>query len=204
VIVQWCCRGIPRLEEQAVREILLGGMGLQCPPLRAHGLSAYGDVLGRLTETYLDLHVNHYDDNEPGTSEPVRERTPFISMSAGTVEPNVQLHTNVLCPARRTGLRFATTGGRHDGWLFIAYVLVGTGRATRIPGVGEEVRDLHHGRRYSAFRLEGEVAAKINVPSAQILAAERWTVRGGLSLRRGFVNPRFVPPDGLLNQRTML
>jgi len=204
VIVQWCCRGIPGLSETAVREILLDGMGLQCPPLRAHGLAAYQDALGRLTETYLDLHVNHYDEDEPGTSEPVRERTPFISMSAGTVERSVQLATNVLHPARRTGLAFATRGGTADGWLFIAYVIVGTGRATPIPAVGEEVRALHHGRRFSPFQLEGEVAAKINVPSAQILAAEEWTMRGRLSLQRGFVNPRFVPPDGLLNQRTML
>jgi hypothetical protein len=166
----------------------------------------YNLAASRLSERHLDLHVNHYDEVDPGEGELVRDLTAFISLSAGCIDRDVFLKTNVLHPAWRTALEFATDHGRRDGWVFTCYVLVAVNRAAEVPGVAEEIRELKQGRRYSAFWTEGEVAAKINVPSCQILCAEHWrpTPNEGFKRSGGYLNRGFVHPAALLDMRQML
>src|SRR4051812_4820274 len=112
MIVQWCCKGVEDLPPQVVRSILTDGVGLSCRFFQLNDPMPYSVAAARLTEYHLDLHVNHYDEAEPSTGLAVRDITPFISLSAGCVERNTLLKTNILYGARRTALAFATQNGR--------------------------------------------------------------------------------------------
>jgi hypothetical protein len=208
MIVQWCCKGVKDLESAVVREILAGGAGLVCRLWQTRGRLPLKEATSRLTEYHLDLHVNHYEDKEPATGLKVRDVTPFLSLSAGCVQRIVLLETNVLHPARRTALRFATDWGQEPGWVFTCYVLVSVNRAVAIRSVAEEIRELHHNRRYSPHHWEGEIVAKFNVPSSQILCAERWTPLSAtdrrVRLTHLYINRRFTHPSVLLDERRML
>jgi hypothetical protein len=205
MIVQWCCRGISDLTPSDVEQILGNQVGLTCPYWPRHSPLRYDIALSRLTENHLDLHVNYYEAIDPDTACPVSEITPFISLSAGCVDRHKLLRTNVMHPARRTALEFATDGGARPGWIFTCWVFVGINRATGIEAAAEEVRELNHARRYSAYFVEGEVAAKINVASRQILCAEYWRPVGHYLVRAGLcVNNGFVHPAAVRNERQML
>jgi hypothetical protein len=206
MIVQWCCKGVANISKHEAHNILTGGAGLLCRLWQKDDPLRISEATTRLTEHHLDLHVNHYDDQEAATGLPVRDVTPFLSLSAGCVSRDMLLKTNVLHRARRTALAFGTEQGRTSGWLFTCYVLVSVNRAVGVPAVSEEIRELHHNRRYSPYYTEGEITAKINVPSTQILCAERWepqpprgTVRTGIYVNRGFSHP-----SALLDERRML
>ncbi len=88
----------------------------------------------------------------------------------------------------------------------ICYVLVGVRPAPTIPGVAEEVRELKHLRPYSPWYLQGEVTAKVNVPSRQILYATRWAPdnTGALVETDVLLNLAFTHPVALLDIREML
>lgn len=206
MIVQWCCKGVGGIEHQEVRDILSSGTGLACRLWQLNDPLPYNRAVSRLSERHLDLHVNHYDEVDPDEGKRVRNLTAFISLSAGCIDRDVFLKTNVLHRARRTALEFATDQGRRDGWVFTCYILVAVNRAAEIPGVAEEVRELKHGRRYSEFWTEGELAAKINVPSRQILCAEHWwpTPTEGFERSGGYLNRGFAHPAALLDMRQML
>ena len=197
MIVQWCCRGMRNLTVAEVEHILGDQVGLTCPYWPSRGPLRYDIALSRLTENHLDLHVNHYDAIDPDTAMPVSKITPFISLSAGCV-------TVTGCYARTNAsgvdawrLDFATDGGRHPGWIFTCWVFVGINRAPGIEAVAEEVRELNHARRYSAYFVEGEVAAKINVASRQILCAEYSASGRALARsRRSLRQQRLRAPSG--------
>jgi hypothetical protein len=205
LIVQWCCKGIGGIEPAEVRTILTSQAGLRCRLWQLLEPLPYDQAVERLTERDLDLHVNHYDAVDARSGKEVRDQTPFISLSAGCVDRNSLRKKHVLHPALRTALAFATDLGRRPGWVFTCYVLTSVNRAEAVPGVAEEVRDLNQQRKYSEYWLEGEIAAKINVPSRQILCAERWELIGGsFRCSGGFRNLEFVHPEALLDMRQML
>lgn len=208
MIVQWCCKGVNGVEPDEVKGILLNQVGLSCRfwQEQEDGHLPYADAVGRLSERDLDLHLNHYDEEDPVTERPVKDQTAFISLSAGCVERNALRSRNELHPALRTALIFATEKAQVPGWVFNCYVLMTMNRATCIPGVAEEVRELNHQRSYSHYWAEGEIAAKINIPSRQILSAEYYVPVGNATLERrgGYRNLEFVHPDALLNMRQML
>jgi hypothetical protein len=168
--------------------------------------------LRQLTERNLDLHINNYNFPDPVTGVPFHDITPFISLSAGCVERDVMLKTNVTHTALRTALEFATTDysqpgrPRCPGWVFICYVLVGVNRAVTIQSVAEEYRELNHNRAFSQWYWQGEVVAKINIPSAQILCAIHWTpdASGGPAIDDVLVNLAFTHPAAILDERNML
>jgi hypothetical protein len=171
-----------------------------------------GAAMRRLTERNLDRHVNKFDINEPGSGRPFCDITPFISLSAGCVDRRVVLETNIVHRALRTALEFATTNysnGRREpcsGWVIHCYVITGSNPAVQIPTVAEEIRELNHGRAYSGWYWQGEIAAKINVPSVQLLCADRYepTQNGGIRWVRREKNPNFCHPAALLPERNML
>jgi len=204
MIVQWCCKGMPGLSQNHVRHILLDGEGILCAhwhnakstPAKRAPLPV-AEALDRLSEWDLDQHLHNF--------AAVRSTTAFISLSAGCVSRDTALRKNIRHPARLTALDFATKAGSTQGWIFTCYVFVGINPAPEIPAVAEEVRELNHARPYSPYYTEGEVAAKLHVPSRQILSAEEWTPdgSGGFGVR-AFLNPRFVSPRPLVNERASL
>lgn len=216
MIVQWCCKGIAKLAERDVRWILAGGTGIRCRSWLTISPKPFplGRNLARLTEHNLDLHVNNYSYPDPVTGEPFHDTTPFISLSAGCVERQVTAQTNETHSALRTALTFATTDysqpgpnwPRCSGWVFYCYVLVGVNRAVSIPSVAEEYRELNLGRPYSRWQTQGEVIAKINVPSTQILCAVHLALAdsGKPKVDKVLANLRFTHPKALLDERNML
>ena len=205
MIVQWCCKGVGDLPSRTIWGIFASGAGLKCRLWQLNSPLKTTEVVDRLTELHLDLHVNQYGRMEPG-GKLVRDVTPFLSLSAGCVTRSTLLRTNVLHRAQRTALGFATNWGRDPGWLFTCYVLVSVNRAVGVQAVAEETRELNHGRRYSPYFTEGEITAKVNVPANQIIGVERWVPTGSGSIRRigGYLNGRFAPPAALLDERRML
>lgn len=214
MIIQWCCKGIQDLPEKEVRAILTDPIGMRC----RYWLNVDPDpfpiskALTRLTEPDLNLHVNHYNYRDPKTGRPYYETTPFISLSAGCVDRDTTIQTNRTYRAFQTALDFATTdysrpgARRRPGWVLVCYVLVGVNRAVNIPSVAEEIRELNHNRAYSQWYFQGEITAKINVPSAQILCAVRWKPEPPNTYvpTSMLLNRRFTHPAALLDERNML
>jgi len=215
VIVQWCCKGLAKIEEPTVRAMLTDPLGLICQDWLAYVRDAQpfpvSRAMHRLSEANLHRHVNDFAGPDPGTGRPFSQVTPFISLSAGCVDRDVLTKTNRTHRALSTALNFATTDYSDParppchGWVLYCYVVIGSNPAVRIPGVAEEVRELHHGRAYSGWYWQGEVAAKINVPSVQILCAERYDFDpdGKLRLTNVLMNPDFCHPAALLAERGM-
>ena len=215
MIIQWCCKGIQDLPKRDVQNILTDPVGLKSRYWLSTDPNPFpiSQALQRLTEQDLDLHVNHYNYRDPATGRPFYETTPFISLSAGCVDRDTTIHTNKTYRAFQTALDFATiadhnqpTAGRRPGWVLFCYVLVSVNPAVRIPSVAEEIRELNHNRAYSQWYSQGEITAKINVPSAQILNAVRWEPQPpntyvATSL---LYNRSFVHPAALLDERNML
>lgn len=215
MIVQWCSKGVAKLDEATAVDILGGGAGIRCRGWLELGPAAslpLDRILGRLNEPNLDLHVNDYSRVDPRTGKHFFEITPFISLAAGVVDRDVTKQTNVTHGAFRTALEFACTDYTDPrrppcpGWIFVCYVLVGVRPAPTIPGVAEEVRELKHLRPYSPWYLQGEVTAKVNVPSRQILYATRWAPDSSGALVETDVlwNRAFTHPVALLDIREML
>lgn len=75
--------------------------------------------------------------------DPFCEYSPFISLSAGTVEPRHDEKRNATFPAWYTALVFATDHGTVPGWVFYGYVSVLGRSAVPLLEFSEEVRDLH-------------------------------------------------------------
>lgn len=204
-----CVKGVNGIDTKTA-EAMLDGHGIVCNWWRnAHTISPAARV-ERLTQTELDLHVNSYDQQHPSRPGRVCDETPFISLAAGAVERNAFLKTNFVHPAHQTALNFASDFGRLRGdcFLFYCWVVVGLRPAVEVDHLAEEVRELNTYRRYSAFQLEGEITAKVIIPSCQIHRAERYTISddadGGIDIQlsKTIVNPSFVDPHTVTNIRS--
>jgi len=205
--VQWCVRGIARPDSDWLNR-LFSSAGLVCGWWRARpdGTLPAAEIQLRLDQLQLDLHQNAFYAVDPRFGpERVQDTTPFVSLSAGAVSRETLLHTNVAHRAQFVASEFATDYGRCDGVLVYCWVITSTVPAVPIVGVAEELRDLNSGRAYSAFQLEGEVAAKIEVPARQLYAYQP-VRRIGLRYETGSAvfNPRFVSPDPLSEIRSFL
>jgi hypothetical protein len=208
MFVQTCIKGVHGINLSVANEIL-DGEGLVCNWWRNKGTISAKDIDKRLTSSELDLHVNSYDEQHPDYPEKVNKVTPFISLTAGAVERSVFYKTNFVHPAHRTALLFASDFGKLRGecFLFYCWVVVGLRPSAEIRQLAEEVRELNTYRRYSAFQAEGEIAAKIDVPSRQIHRFERYqitdTANGYPDLRYvdSKINPRYVDPYSIVNIR---
>lgn len=215
MIVQWACKGFAKMDARVARNILANGEGIRCRGWLAFDPKPFplGRHLKRLTEQNLDLHVNNYSYPDPATGVPFYQTTPFISLAAGCVERDTLLRANVTYSALRTAFEFATTDysqhlrTRCSGWVIYCYVLVGVNRAVAIQSVAEEYRELNHARAYSQWYRQGEIAAKINIPSNQIPCAVHWKldpITGDFHLDDILINTGFTHPAAVLDERNML
>lgn len=208
MIVQWCIKGLALESDKAARWILDSRAGLASNWWRAVRTLNRAEIPDKLTPANLDFHVNHFSDLDAATGLPFSERTPFISLSCGSVERDVTAKTNYVHAALRTALWFGTNfGARDSAYLYTCWILVGTRQAVEVEAVAEEIRDLNTYRRYSAYQTEGEVVAKVIVPDNHIEKCQKWTWdRTARKIVPDWIqaNPRFTPPSILSNVRELI
>lgn len=208
MIVQWCIKGLSLPTDDYARAIIDSGGGLVCNWWRRVSTISPQEIRTRLTENAIDMHVNHFDEKDPQTGLAISGDTPFISLSAGTVERDIVAKTNNVHRARRTALWFGTHFGRRDeAYLYTCWVLLAPRPAIGVEGVAEEVRDLNAYRKYSPYQTEGEIVAKIIVPDNHIQSCEKWEYDRAIPAIRKtweYVNPRFSSPAVLSNIRALI
>jgi hypothetical protein len=208
VIVQWCIKGMALDEDEQAKSLIDSRGGIRCNWWREVRTISSHEIRDKLTDQNLNLHVNHFTVVDPNTKREFRELTPFVSLTAGTVERDAAAKTNIVRRARATALWFGTHFGEFDhAYLYTCWVVVAPRAAVTIEGVAEEVRDLNTYRRYSQFQLEGEMVAKISVPDNQIKDCEKWVWdRSALVFKRAWTqpNPRFTVPEMLTNIRKLI
>ncbi|MFF3331621.1 hypothetical protein ACFYWX_18950 [Streptomyces sp. NPDC002888] len=208
MIVQWCVKGLALESDQDAKDLIDSSRGICCNWWRRVGTISPNWIRDKLTPQNLDLHINHFTTPDPATGDPFNVATPFISLSAGTVERDAAAQTNIVHRARMTALWFGTDFGRRDQcYLYLCWVVVAPRRAVQIEGVSEEPRDLNTYRRYSAYQTEGEITAKVLIPDNQIMGCEKWEWDQNANiLRKNWThpNPRFTPPETLSNVRELI
>jgi hypothetical protein len=213
MFAQWCVKGVRgRYSSEANTKgltpdealvLVQDGHGILCNWWRRVQTISPNQRRQKLTAANLDLHINNYAS--------FANDTPFISLAAGCVERDVLYRTNRIYPAEDIALAFATDNGTRFGFLFYCWVIVGLKAAVAIEAVAEEVRELNSYRNWSAYQLEGELTAKIEVPANQIHRVEWWEPSGNQLQRRtslpnwspAYVNPRFTPPSEISNIREL-
>jgi len=208
MIVQWCLKGLALRDDAEADAIISGQEGLLANWWRSVGEVTPAEIRQKLTDRNADRHVNHFSDVDPVTKAPFSAHSPFISLTAGTVERDSFTHTNHVHRALQVALWFGTDFGRRPtAYVYTCWTLVGPRRAVEVESVAEEVRDLNTYRRYSEYQTEGEILAKVIVPDNQVLKYERWDrdVATGRFMRNGSkTNPRFTPPTKLSNVRELI
>ncbi|MGE3647557.1 MAG: hypothetical protein AB7G10_04410 [Reyranellaceae bacterium] len=206
--VQWCAKGIwgtrsgfaDGLSDDEARSVVDDKNGIICNWWRnVHTITPAGRR-DRLNAANLERHVHDYDR--------FRADTPFISLAAGAVERDSFMRTNHLYPAERTAVAFATQNGSRLGYVFRLWVIVGIKPAVEVEQVAEEIRNLNIYRLWSPFQLEGELTAKIAIPSVQIMSIDRWEGSGGHVQRTGgpdwpYMNRHFEEPTIVSNIREL-
>ena len=208
MIVQWCIKGMSLPGDHEARQIIDTREGIVCNWWRRVGTISPSEKRRKLNHYNLDMHVNHFMAIDPGTGRPFSEDSPFISLSAGTVERDAVAKTNYVHRARKTALFFGTEfGQRTSAYLYTCWVILAPRPSAEIEAVAEEVRDLNSYRRYSPFQTEGEVLAKVIVADNHIQCCEKWEMRPGDNFFRrvwSHANPRFTPPQQLANVRELI
>lgn len=193
MIVQSCLKGIHGIGDAEAQQILTR-KGIQCNWWRRVQNILPEQKRQKLTASAIDLHVNNYAS--------VINETPFISLTSGCVTRDEFLRTNVIFSARNTAVEFATDGGLSEGYVFYCWLIVGLKAAPEVEGICEEVRELNTYRNYSAYQTEGEIAAKIIVPSNQIKGLEKIDATG--RHLKWIENPNFTSPSRVTNYRGMI
>jgi hypothetical protein len=214
MFVQWCIKGVRGradgepsdvgLTPDEAIELVRDGHGIRCNWWRRVGTIRPHEIHQKLTTANLDLHVNNYNS--------ICNDTPFISLTAGCVERDAFYRTNRVVPAEDTALMFATNNGTAAGFLFYCWAIVGLKPAVSIGAVAEEVRELNSYRSWSAYQLEGELTAKIHIPSNQIQKVEWWAPgttgqltqqTDGRDWNPAYLNPLFNPASEVSNIREL-
>jgi hypothetical protein len=212
MIIQKVIKGIGGIKPDTMNNILR--TGITCRWWQEVNPLPNVEIPLRLTERNLVWHQNRYDYPDPQEeNRPFYSRTPFISTTAGTIERDTFYQTNILQPAWVEALRFATDGWSRDGYLFYCYVFIIGKKSVGHQLFAEEIRELNIYAGFSPFQPEGEIAAKIIIPTAQIEKAEYWPIDKLLDdLKRGqapspekiFDNPLYLPPEDYNNVRDVL
>lgn len=205
MVFQQVLKGIPRLTDAQARAILVRD-GIGCEWWRNNGLISPVEVAEKLTERNLRWHLDRYYRIDPSTGRPFHEGTPFISLTAGTFDHDRRRRLNVPKPAHKTALAFATRGFNEVGHIFHGYVMVLPNPSIPLQEFAEDVRDFHSHSRYSRYRLQGEVTAKIHVPAVRLERVERYEPSAGSAARCTDVwfNSGFEPPSRHANIRRAL
>jgi len=169
LIIQHALKGIGNISEANAMAMLRGGIvsnwWRRIDPLPS------SEIPRRLTDANLRWHQNRYGDPDPDPAYAPHvfgEHTPFISVTAGTVERDAVHYRHEFYPAWEVALRFATDGWRRDGFVFACYVFILGRKSVPHQAFAEELRELNIYTDFSLFKPEGEITAKISIPPPQI------------------------------------
>jgi hypothetical protein len=208
---QYVLKGIHGIDRGQAEEIM-SKTGIQCNWLRSGKASA--EAIGsKLTEENLMWHLSRYEDIDPGTGRPFFEATPFISTSAGTVVDDFRRRRIYIRDAFFRAAVFATDRFRSDGWILHGYVYTLGRPSIELQEFAEEVRDLHVHTRWLKYRFEGEITAKMEIPSARLHCARLYQgpdLRAQLRRKEDpqpvdtIENDHYCPPERFTNIRERL
>jgi len=210
MFVQMCIKGVGGISLEDAHAILKK-RGLACAWWRHTRRITSSEIDERLTSEELDLHVNAFEEQHPTRSGLVKDESPFISLTAGSVERNGFMGRNEVNPAHLVALNFGSGVGREgDCFLFYCWVLVAHRPNIAVRHLAEEVRELHTYSKFSWFQPEGEIAAKVEIPARQIEKFEHYHYglddSGRRRIRRlgSYPNPGYISPHDVTNYRDML
>jgi hypothetical protein len=164
VFFQKILKGIGGIDRDAA-DAILGGAGIPCtwwhnaPDRQIRP----DEIQAKLTPENLDRHLNDYDAFGP--------ETPFISTTAGAVQGVYFLPNRIYHEPLAMAIHFATDGESRPGFVFYGYVFTIGKKAVELWPFAEEVREMHIYTEYLPYHHEGEIVAKIIIPSIQL---ERW------------------------------
>lgn len=218
MVFQKVLKGINGIDEPTARNIVENGILSNW--WRTAGYITPAEIKLHLTPANADLHVNHYHKPVPvgnplniyGASK-FGDVSPFISTTAGVFERDLKAKQNLFFPPFITALRFATDNFKTTGYLFYAYVITIGRKAIEMEQFAEEIRDMNIYRDFQPYFRQGEVMAKILIPSIRIEKAVRFD--GPVALRdikagrtpsptATIDNPSYQEPEKLSNIREIL
>lgn len=208
---QKALKGMAECPRHAADEMFSSGISCQWWA-RVHQITN-AEIADKLTERNLDWHLNHYAKLDPLTTRPFYEGTPYISLTAGSVERDALLRRNLVYDPFLTALRFATRNYTTTGIIFYVHVYTLGRQSIDLAEFAEEVRELNIYKSFLPFHAEGELTAKITVRGAQI---EKWEEYDGpaaeAELRRrrkpqptaSHVNKKYARPERYCNIRGLV
>jgi hypothetical protein len=214
MILQKVLKGIVGVTRSDAKT-MLAGHGIICNWWRRVNPLPDGQVPGRLTQDNLLRHLSAYDQPDPitGTAK-FGEMTPFISTTAGAVERDAASANNWVHSAFLTALAFATDNFRTDGVVFYGYVNVLGKKSVVMQEFAEETRELHTWTEFQPYHPEGEIVAKIKIPSPHLQRAEGYNGPSARARLNAHEMPtptwverntyHYIPPDELSNVRDVL
>ncbi|TCC95038.1 hypothetical protein [Pedobacter hiemivivus] len=177
--------------------------GIPCNWWRNQNRISPIEVKSKLIEPNVELHLNKYDKQLPSSHpEFAPNRTygdisPFISTTAGAYQraynDQYDFGFNKLFSPLVTALGFATKTFTSDGVLFYGYLITLGKKAVEMQQFAEEVREMHIYTNYLPHHHEGEIMAKIIIPSVQIEKVEFYDSDGLLEKieRKEKIKPTF-------------
>lgn len=202
------------VDDDAVADNILLNSGIICNWWRKVRTISPVEVRARLTERNLLWHLSHYDEPDPTEgNEPFSEHTPFISTTAGAIERDPLTASNIFHDPFAIALDFATDAGTRSGYIFYGYVFTLGKKSVPLQYFSEEVRELNIYTDYLEYQLEGEITAKISIPSVLLQRYERYEVStvqaaalAGVRPDPDYVrvNPNFADPTRFSNIRAAL
>ena len=212
MIIQEVLKGISGIDEDDVHVIFASG--IVCNWWRKVRRASISGSPTSIDDGNLHWHQNRYDDPDPlEANEEFSKHTPFISATAGSVERDVFNQINTLYPAWWEALKFATNFWTSDGWIFYCSAWILGRKAIGHQAFSEELRELHVYSDFSLYQLEGEITAKIQIPTTQIQRAEEWKLSdiqsafasGSLPIaHQTITNDCFIDPSTYSNVRAVL
>jgi len=215
MIFQKVLKGISELSEPDVNTII-SQSGIISNWWRKKNTITNGEIKEELTEQNLMKHLNHYNQPLPSShkwfslGKTYGDVSPFISTTAGAVQRNRAKKVNIIYPSFLTALKFATKNFRTDGCIFYAYVQVLGKESIPLRSFSEEVRELNIYRTFMPYHQQGEITAKIHIPSVSIEKAEIYNgKRAAEEIKKGntptptkvIENKDYVNPDSYSNIR---
>jgi hypothetical protein len=191
--IQWCLKGIQEqagFSDNEARGLLRSGIPSNW--LRQNASLPLWNRLAAVQQLFspqaLFDHVNDY--------ESVGTTSPYISLSAGVVQFD-NIYGSAPFPAWFTATDFATSGATGAGFVYRVWTVVAPKPASELLHLSDEIRDLNLFRGFWQWNHEGEIAAKLLVPSRNIEGAVK--IDRDLNILQAFGNPWFVRPETVCN-----
>jgi len=173
LVFQKVLKGIPDLDNNTAEHIVKHG--IICNWWRKVNRITPKDIQLHLTSENADLHLNHYHKPVPSGNplaslgaKTFGDVSPFISTTAGAIQRDKLKSQNIFFDPFLTAMRFATDNFKTTGYIFYAYVLTIGKMAIEMEQFSEEVRELHIYKNFLPYHKQGEIMAKIIIPSVQI------------------------------------